>query len=69
MSSETASRRYRMSPPKKRISRSVSDLANYSASEALAEDADDIAAFENRAKEPVISYYDMVKRLKKEGRN
>jgi hypothetical protein len=29
-----------MSPPKKRISRSVSDMANYSASEALAEDAE-----------------------------
>ena len=32
--------------------------------EALTEDAGDIAAFEDRAGEPLISYEEMVKRLK-----
>ncbi len=50
------------------ISRSVSDLVNEAVREALAEDAEDIAAFEERVKEPVISYDEMVKRLKKDGR-
>jgi hypothetical protein len=36
--------------------------------DALAEDAEDIAAFDERVKEPVISYDEMVKRLKKDGR-
>jgi hypothetical protein len=36
--------------------------------ESLAEDAEDIAAFEARAKEPLISYDAMIKRLKKDGR-
>ena len=36
--------------------------------EALAEDAEDIAAFEERAREPLISYDEMVKRLKRDGR-
>jgi plasmid stability protein len=49
-------------------SRSVSDLVNEAVREALAEDADDIAAFEDRAGDPVISYDEMVKRLKKDGR-
>ena len=50
------------------ISRSVSDLVNDAVREALAEDAEDIAAFEGRVKEPLISYEEMVKRLKKDGR-
>ncbi len=50
------------------ISRSVSELVNDAVREALAEDAEDIAAFEDRVKEPVISYDEMVKRLKKDGR-
>jgi hypothetical protein len=50
------------------ISRSVSELVNDAVRVALAEDADDIAAFEERVKEPVISYDEMVKRLKKDGR-
>ena len=49
-------------------SRSVSDLVNEAVKEALAEDAEDLAAFVNRAKEPLISYDEMVKRLKKDGR-
>ena len=49
-------------------SRSVSELVNEAIREALAEDAEDIAAFEERFGEPLISYDEMVKRLKKDGR-
>jgi hypothetical protein len=49
-------------------SRSVSDIVNSAVKEALAEDAEDIAAFEGRADEPLISYTEMIKRLKKDGR-
>jgi hypothetical protein len=50
------------------ISRSVSDLVNDAVRESLAEDAEDIEAFELRDKEPLISYEEMIKRLKKDGR-
>ena len=49
-------------------SRSVSNLVNDAVREALAEDAEDLAAFEERVGEPLISYDQMVKRLKKDGR-
>ena len=49
-------------------SRSMSDLINEMVKEALAEDAEDLSAFEERANEPLISYEQMVKRLKKDGR-
>jgi hypothetical protein len=49
-------------------SQSVSELVNRAVREALAEDAEDIAAFEERAREPLIAYDEMVKRLKKDGR-
>jgi len=49
-------------------SRSVSELVNEAVREALSEDAEDLAAFEERAGEPLISYDEMVKRLKKDGR-
>ncbi|MDY6838566.1 MAG: CopG family transcriptional regulator [Thermodesulfobacteriota bacterium] len=49
-------------------SRSVSDLVNAAVREALAEDAEDLAAFEEREKEPLLSYDEMLKRLKKDGR-
>ncbi|GAB6060113.1 CopG family transcriptional regulator [Desulfonatronum parangueonense] len=48
-------------------SRSVSDLVNSAVKNSLAEDAEDLAAFENRANEPLLSYDEMVKRLKKDG--
>jgi len=48
-------------------SKSLSELVNEAVREALAEDAEDLAAFEERAKEPLIGYEDMVKRLKKDG--
>lgn len=50
------------------VSRSVSELVNDAVRECLAEDAEDIAAFEERVKEPLISYDEMLKRLKKNGR-
>jgi hypothetical protein len=49
-------------------STSVSDLVNRAVKEAIAEDAEDLRAFDERAKEPLISYEDMVKRLKSDGR-
>ncbi|MEJ2156970.1 MAG: CopG family transcriptional regulator [Desulfobacteraceae bacterium] len=49
-------------------SKSISELVNKAVKEALAEDADDIAAVEERADEPLISFSEMVKRLKKDGR-
>jgi len=49
-------------------SRSVSDLVNEAVRESLVEDAEDLAAFEERAAEPLISYEEMIKNLKKDGR-
>jgi hypothetical protein len=49
-------------------SKSISELVNKAVKEALAEDADDISAVEERADEPLISFSEMVKRLKKDGR-
>ena len=50
------------------ISRSVSELVNDAVRGALVEDVEDIAAFEERDKEPLISYEEMIKKLKKDGR-
>ena len=47
---------------------SVSELVNIAVREAIAEDAEDIAAFEDRAREPLISYDVLIKKLKKDGR-
>ena len=49
-------------------SRSLSDLVNQAVRDALSEDAEDLLAFEERADENLISYEEMVKRLKKDGR-
>jgi hypothetical protein len=49
-------------------SRSVFDLVNEAVREALAEDAEDISTFDERADEPLISYEEMIKRLKEDGR-
>lgn len=49
-------------------SRSVSELVNNAVRETLAEDAEDLAAFAERANEPLISYEDILKRLKADGR-
>ncbi len=49
-------------------SRSITDLVNQAVREALSEDAEDILAFEERKNEPLISYDQMLKKLKKDGR-
>jgi hypothetical protein len=51
-----------------KTSQSVSELINNAVREALVENAEDISAFEERVTEPSISYDEMVKRLKKNGR-
>lgn len=49
-------------------SRSITDLVNQAVKEALSEDLEDILAFEERKSEPLISYDQMVKKLRKDGR-
>ncbi len=49
-------------------SRTVSELVNEAVKEILSEDAEDLLAFDERADEPLISYDEMIKRLKKDGR-
>jgi hypothetical protein len=48
--------------------RSVSELVNDAVKAALAEDAEDLAAFEDRASEPNLSFEDVVKDLKRSGK-
>jgi hypothetical protein len=49
-------------------SRSISDLVNDAARHALAEDAEDLAAFEQRAHEKVITFEELLKDLKRHGK-
>jgi uncharacterized Rmd1/YagE family protein len=49
-------------------SKSISALVNQAVRDALAEDAADIAVYEERIDEPVISFSEMVKRLQQDGR-
>jgi len=49
-------------------SRSITELVNEAVRESLSEDAEDLAAFDQRRQEPLVSYDEMVKRLKKDGR-
>ena len=49
-------------------SKSISALVNQAVRDALAEDAADITAYEERMNEPVISFSEMVKRLQQDGR-
>ncbi len=49
-------------------SKSISALVNQAIRDALAEDAADIVAYEERMNEPVISYSEMVKRLRQDGK-
>jgi hypothetical protein len=48
--------------------RSISELVNEAVKAALAEDADDIEAFEIREKEPDYAFEDVVKDLKRRGK-
>ena len=47
---------------------SVSELVNDAVKEALAEDAEDLAAFEDRANEPDLKFEDLLKDLKRRGK-
>jgi len=47
---------------------SMSKIINEALREALAEDANDLSAFEERADEPLVSYEQMVKKLRQDGR-
>ncbi|UCC81600.1 MAG: CopG family transcriptional regulator [Gemmatimonadota bacterium] len=47
--------------------RSVSDLVNDAVRFALGEDAEDLAAFEERAGEPSLSFEDVLKDMKRRG--
>jgi len=48
--------------------RSVSNLVNDAVRMSLAEDAEDLAAFEERAREPNLAFEDMLKDLRKRGK-
>ena len=47
---------------------SLSDLVNAAVRRSLAEDADDLAAFDSRAKEPNLDFENMLKDLKRRGK-
>ncbi len=47
---------------------SVSDLVNAAVRRSLAEDADDLASFRARAKEPRLVFEDVVRDLKRRGK-
>ena len=49
-------------------SRSITDLVNQAVRESLSEDNEDILAFDERKDEPLISYDQMLKKLRKDGR-
>ena len=49
-------------------SRSITDLVNQAVRESLSEDAEDILAYEERKNEKVISYDQMLMKLRKDGR-
>jgi histone H3/H4 len=49
-------------------SSSISEIVSNAVKLALAEDAEDLAAFEERAKEPLVSFEDVLKELKRNGR-
>ena len=48
--------------------RSVSDLVNEAVQLSLSEDAEDLAAFDERVSEPNLSYEAVVKDLKRRGK-
>lgn len=49
-------------------SKSVSELVNDAVREALAEDEEDLRAFDERAAEPLVAYEDMLGWLKSDGK-
>ncbi len=49
-------------------SRSITDIVNQAVRESFAEDAEDLLAYEERQSEPLISYDQMLKNLRRNGR-
>ncbi len=49
-------------------SRSVSDLVSEAVRHELAEDQEDLKAFKDRVKEPTVSYEQLLKELKADGK-
>ena len=47
---------------------SISDLVNTAVRQALAEDAEDLKAFRDRAREPRLSFEDLVGDMKRRGK-
>ena len=47
---------------------SISDLVNLAVRHSLAEDAEDLAAFDERAKEPNLAFETVLKDLRKRGK-
>ncbi len=50
------------------LQRTVSDLVNEAVRQALMEDQEDLAAFENRLREPVSTYEELLADLKAHGK-
>ena len=48
--------------------RSISEMVNDAVRTAFAEDADDLAAFDDRAEEPTVDFEDFVKKMKRSGK-
>jgi len=48
--------------------RSLSELVNAAVRQSLAEDSEDLAAFEDRAQEPSLAFVDVLKDLKRRGK-
>jgi hypothetical protein len=48
--------------------RSISEMVNEAVKAALLEDAEDLAAFDERRREPTVSFESFVKELKRRGR-
>ena len=47
---------------------SISDLVNTAVRNTLAEDADDLAAFRERASEPTLAFEDLLRDMKRRGK-
>lgn len=48
--------------------RSISEMVNDAVRSSLIEDAEDLAAFEERADEPTVDFEDFVKKMKRSGK-
>jgi len=48
--------------------RSISEMVNDAVRTSFAEDAEDLAAFDERAEEPTVDFEDFVKKMKRSGK-